>query len=72
MEAYFTFPQLSNNIGDSKKGNQNDAETDAKIIKDRFWAAKGATTVRNKMHVCMSVQILVHSIGYSHSRIACH
>ena len=28
-----------------KKGSQNDVKIDAKIIKNRFWAAKGATNV---------------------------
>ena len=28
-----------------KKGSQNDAKIDAKIIKKRFWAAKGAANV---------------------------
>ena len=28
-----------------EKGSQNDAKIDAKIIKNRFWAAKGATHV---------------------------
>ena len=28
-----------------QNGSQNDAKIDAKIIKNRFWAAKGATDV---------------------------
>ena len=28
-----------------KNGSQNDAKIDAEIIKNRFWAAKGATNV---------------------------
>ena len=44
--AYFTLSPFSENIEFlMKKGSQNDAKIDAKIIKNRIWAAKGATNV---------------------------
>ena len=40
------FRQVSKNIEIlMKTGGQNEAKIDAKIIEDRFWAARGATHV---------------------------
>ena len=44
--AYFTLSSFSKKIRMlMKNGSQNDAKIYAKIIKNQFWAAKGATNV---------------------------